>query len=60
MSYDETHDECWADSPNGFICTRPRGHGGVYHVAHTDEKRDGRRVVVDRWRIAPDQEGAEQ
>lgn len=44
-------DYCNAVSPHGFGCTRPEGHGGVYHIAHTDEIRDGRRVVVDRWRI---------
>ncbi|APD19213.1 hypothetical protein SEA_CHANCELLOR_88 [Mycobacterium phage Chancellor] len=43
--------ECMEISPRGFGCTRPADHGGKFHVAHTDEVRDGRRVVVDRWLI---------
>ncbi|QGH80369.1 hypothetical protein SEA_MALTHUS_89 [Mycobacterium phage Malthus] len=43
--------ECMEISPRGFACTRPADHGGAFHVAHTDEVRDGRRVVVDRWQI---------
>ena len=43
--------ECLTVGPHGFLCTRPDEHGGSYHVAHSDEVRDGKRVVIDRWLI---------
>lgn len=41
-------DECLEGSPRGFLCSREADHGG-YHIAKTDEWRDGKQVVIDRW-----------
>ena len=37
--------DCMEISPDGFLCTRDEGHGGVWHIAVIGYG------ISERWRI---------